>query len=280
MTWTFTHDLAAYRAAAGPAVAADPVSNTLLLTMEGALVRRGPHAYSDHDPVFGWWTGADGTVAGALVCTPPFPLVLGRVPGEAVAALGEALHREPLLGGIGGFNARRADGERLARAWGRPVGDPEVLRLYRLGELVAPDPAPAGRARAAGDADLPLVREWFTAFAVELDDPVPGDAVVRDRVAQRGVVLWEDGGGRPVAVASFSAEVGGASRIGPVYTPPAERRRGYAAGVTHAAVGAARLAGAAEVLLFADTANPTSTGVYLRLGFRPVEDRAVVVPAA
>ncbi|MFD7625886.1 GNAT family N-acetyltransferase [Streptomyces sp. NPDC059851] len=279
MTWTLTHDLAAWQAAAGPAVAADPVSNTLLLTVAGGLHRRGPHAYSEHDPVFGWWTGADGAVAGGLLCTPPYPLVLGAVPDEAVAALCAALHREPLLSGIGGFNARLAHRERLAAAWGRPVGEPEVMRLYRLGDLVDPDPAPAGRARPAVEADLPLVREWFTAFAHEIGDPVPADGVMRDRIAGNGVLLWEDATGRPVALAAFSPAEGGASRIGPVYTPPQERRRGYAAGVTHAAVGAARAAGASEVLLFADTANPTSTGVYLRLGFRPVEDRAVVLPA-
>ncbi|AXE23486.1 GNAT family N-acetyltransferase [Streptomyces globosus] len=277
MTWTFTHDLAAYRAAAGAAVAADPVANTLLLTVEGALRRRGPHAFSDRDPVFGWWTGADGAVAGGFLCTPPYPLVLGRVPGEAVAALGEALRREPVLSGIGGFNARLADGERLAEAWGRPLGEPEVLRLYRLGELAAPEPAPRGRARAAAEADLPLVREWCASFAAEVGDPPPGEGAVRDRVAGGGMLLWEDAAGRPAGLAAFSPPDGGASRIGPVYTPPAHRRRGYAAGATHAAVGAARAAGAREVLLFADTANPTSTGVYLRLGFLPVEDRAVVV---
>ncbi|MGW5347871.1 GNAT family N-acetyltransferase [Streptomyces sp. HUAS TT3] len=277
MTWTFTHDLAAWRAAAGPAVAADPVSNTLLLTVAGGLHRRGPQAYSADEPVFGWWTGADGAVAGGLLWTPPYPLVLGTVPDEAVTALCEALHREPLLSGIGGFNARLAHGRRLAAAWGRPVAEPEVMRLYRLGELADPDPAPAGRARPAGEADWPLVREWFTAFAHEIGDPVAADAVVRDRVAGNGVLLWEDGTGRPVALAAFSPAEGGASRIGPVYTPPQDRRRGYAAGVTHAAVGAALAAGAAEVLLFADTANPTSTGVYLRLGFRPVEDRVLVL---
>ncbi|GGX36570.1 hypothetical protein GCM10010341_67710 [Streptomyces noursei] len=34
-------------------------------------------------------------------------------------------------------------------------------------------------------------------------------------------------------------------------------------------------AGAAEVLLFADLANPTSNGLYQRIGYRPVTDFAV-----
>ncbi|MEV4193762.1 GNAT family N-acetyltransferase, partial [Streptomyces toxytricini] len=115
-------------------------------------------------------------------------------------------------------------------------------------------------------------------FAAEVGDPPPGEGAARDRVAGGGVLLWEDAAGRPAGLAAFSPPDGGTSRIGPVYTPPEHRRRGYAAGATHAAVGAARAAGAREVLLFADTANPTSTGVYLRLGFLPVEDRAVFAP--
>ncbi|GAA3079166.1 hypothetical protein GCM10020254_24230 [Streptomyces goshikiensis] len=74
MTWTFTSDLASYQAAAGPAVAAEPVTNTLLLSVADALARRGPQAFGPGPaPFFGWWTGADRSVAGGVVCTPPFP---------------------------------------------------------------------------------------------------------------------------------------------------------------------------------------------------------------
>ncbi|MDX3536483.1 GNAT family N-acetyltransferase [Streptomyces sp. MB09-01] len=278
MTWTFTTDLAAYLAAAGPAAAAQPVSNTLLLTVTDGLKRRGSTAYGSDAPFFGWWTGADGTVAGALLCTPPFPMVLGVVPAEAVRALGAALRGEPLLAGLRAFNARRPDAQALAEAWGRPTRIAEELRLYRLAGLVAPDPAPAGRPRTATAANLPLLLEWITAFHEEAGVRGAGsEAVLRDRISYGGVLLWEHEGG-PVSLASFSRPIGSAARIGPVYTPPALRGRGYAAGVTHAASAAAHAAGASEVLLFTDLANPTSNGVYQRLGYTPVEDRAEVVP--
>ncbi|MFF8267570.1 GNAT family N-acetyltransferase [Streptomyces sp. NPDC016562] len=279
MTWTFTSDLEAYLAAAGPAAAERPVSNTLLLTVADALVRRGPGAYGAAPPFFGWWTGADGAVAGGLLCTPPFPMVLGVVPGEAVRELGAALATEPLLAGAHGINARRPDAEVLAEAWGRPSRVAEEIRLYRLDGLTAPDPAPAGRARTATEADLPLLLEWVTAFNAEADVPgAASEVVLRDRISYGGVLLWEDGQ-RPVSLAAFSRPVGSACRVGPVYTPPELRNRGYAAGVTHAASEAAYAAGASEVLLFTDLANPTSNGVYLRLGYTPVEDRAEIVPA-
>lgn len=279
MTWTFSSDLAAYLAAAGPAVAARPVPNTLLLTVADALERRGPHAYGPADPVFGWWTGADGTVCGALLCTPPYPLQLGALPGSAVRALSAALTTEPLLAGVGGISARRRDADTLAGAWGRPTRVAEENRLYRLAELTAPDPAPAGRARLAAEADLPLLLAWTEAFNRELGQPgAVSEAALRDRIAFGGMLLWEHAG-TPVSLAGFGRPIGSASRVGPVYTPPEARGRGYAAGVTHAASEAAYAAGAAEVLLFTDLANPTSNGIYLRLGYTPVEDRAEVVAA-
>ncbi|MFC9824269.1 GNAT family N-acetyltransferase [Streptomyces erythrochromogenes] len=279
MTWTFTSDLAAYRAAAGPAVAARPVPNTLLLSVADALERRGLHAFGPEAPVFGWWTGPDGAVSGALVCTPPHPLQLGALPGEAVGALADALTTEPLLAGLRAINARRPDAEALALAWGRPTVVAEEHRLYRLAGLVAPQPAPTGRARVATEADLPLLVGWLEAFHAEVEIPAgPSEAQVRDRLSYGGFLVWEDGGAG-VSLAAFSRPIGSASRIGPVYTPPGLRGRGYAAGVTHAASEAAYAAGAAEVVLFTDLANPTSNGVYLRLGYRPVEDRARIVQA-
>ncbi|MGF7236729.1 MAG: GNAT family N-acetyltransferase [Frankia sp.] len=62
-------------------------------------------------------------------------------------------------------------------------------------------------------------------------------------------------------------------RLAPVYTPPAHRRQGYAAAVTAAVSQAALDAGAREVLPFTDLANPTSNGVYRRLGYERAGDR-------
>ncbi|WP_327133936.1 GNAT family N-acetyltransferase [Streptomyces sp. NBC_01343] len=276
MTWTFTHDLAAYRAAAGPAVAAEPVANTILLTVLAALERHGTDAYGSAEPFFGWWTGADGGVAGALLCTPPRPLLIGALPEQAARELGAALATEPLLAGVDVLNARRRDAQALAAAWGRQSEVTEENRLYRLAGLRAPDPAPAGRARTATAADLRLLLDWAGAFKRETGERGgPSEAFLRDRLSYGGMLLWEHAG-TPVSMAGFFRPIGSVSRVGPVYTPPELRGRGYAAGVTHAVSEAAYAAGASEVLLFTDLANPTSNGVYQRLGYVPVEDRVEV----
>jgi predicted GNAT family acetyltransferase len=62
-------------------------------------------------------------------------------------------------------------------------------------------------------------------------------------------------------------------RIGPVYTPPEHRGRGYAAALTAAVCQAALDDGVESVVLFADVENATSTGLYERLGFQALQER-------
>ncbi|WP_093798548.1 GNAT family N-acetyltransferase [Streptomyces sp. Wb2n-11] len=280
MTWTFSEDLDEYLAAAGAAVAARPAENTLLLTVAGTLRRRGSDAYGEGTPRYGWWRGADGRVDGALLWTPPHAMLVGTVPAEAVAPLAGAC----VTFGGPAVSAERGTAEALAAEWRRTGVEVTTLveqRLYRLGELTPPDPAPPGRARVATAADRKLLVEWADAFHEDIGAGRTGSGAGRavdDRIAYGGLTLWERDG-VPVSMAGVSRPAAGAVRVAPVYTPPERRGRGYAAAVTAAVSGAARDAGADEVLLFTDLANPTSNGVYRRIGYRAVADRVEIATA-
>ena len=62
------------------------------------------------------------------------------------------------------------------------------------------------------------------------------------------------------------------ARIGPVYTPIELRGHGYGSAVTAAAAQWAINAGAVDLVLFTDLANPVSNATYQRIGFKPVSD--------
>ncbi|MFF1476714.1 GNAT family N-acetyltransferase [Streptomyces sp. NPDC058301] len=266
MTWYLTDDVEAFRAAAHPFLAADPARNTVLLTLsEGARDGHWPGAR------FGWWTGPGPAVGGAYVQTPRMPPVLGTMPDGAARELAGALRGGALVGVNGATATALAFGE----AWGRYRVDREE-RLFRLAELADPVPV-LGRARLATEADLPLVTAWMTAFLDEVALP-PGlgaAAAAARRTAAGQLVLWETEEG-PVSLAAASGVLAGQSRIGPVYTPPALRGRGFAAVATAAATRLALGWGAAQVVLFTDLANPTSNALYQRLGYRPVQDHLVL----
>ena len=90
----------------------------------------------------------------------------------------------------------------------------------------------------------------------------------------RGLTLWE-ADGVSVSLAGLTRTVAGMVRVGPVYTPPELRGRGYASAATVTVSQAALNAGVREVVLYTDPANPTSNALYQRLGYCPVEDRVV-----
>jgi predicted GNAT family acetyltransferase len=62
------------------------------------------------------------------------------------------------------------------------------------------------------------------------------------------------------------------TRIGPVYTPPELRRRGYASSAVAAVSRQALAAGAQRCALFTDLSNPTSNKIYADVGYRRIAD--------
>lgn len=208
--------------------------------------------------------------------TPPFPVVLSQLTGDAAATLAEA------LAGTGGFPAGvtgPADSAAaFADAWqartGCGVTVQRRMRLWRLGRLRPPDPFPAGAARTARRGDRNLLIDWVTAFGREADDTVTdAEPMIDDRLGYGGLTLWESAG-QPVSLAGVTRLVAGHVRIAPVYTPPPFRGCGFAAAVTTAVTRAALAAGAAGVVLFTDLSNPTSNDLYQRLGYQPLADHA------
>ncbi|GAA4103913.1 GNAT family N-acetyltransferase [Nonomuraea soli] len=261
--WTISEDLDEYTKHAEPYLLTDPVANTVPLTVLANLRAGMPRdgAY------FGWYT-VDGEVRGAVFRTPPFALGLAGMPLEAVPALLEALGGREIDATQGPLPIAEAV------AAGRRITHNRAERLYRLGELTVPAGVP-GHGRVATAADLDLLTGWVTAFLAEATSD-PGHGVrqtVERRTARGDLVLWEDGGA-PVAFAGVSLPAGGVSRIGPVYTPPEARGRGYGSAVTAFGSRYALDTRSQHVVLFTDLGNPTSNKIYQAIGYLPVSDYA------
>jgi RimJ/RimL family protein N-acetyltransferase len=217
----------------------------------------------------------DGEVIGAAMHTPPWDLFVARMPPLAAVALADALADAGWA--LDGVNGEAVTVSAFAARWSERTGrDSRVRfreRLYVLAELLVPTGV-AGEDTRASVGDLDLVARWAEAFHEEATPEVPvqdGQGWARQRIDARQVHLWR-AGSEPVAMAAVSAPAAGAARVGPVYTPPAHRRRGYGAAVTAAATAAAIDRGAQDVVLFADLANATSNAIYQAIGYRPDHD--------
>ena len=262
-----TADPALALSEAGAFLLRRPLHNSVMLTVLHQRVADGLGGRY-------WWATEDGAVAGFAMQSPaPFRAVVAPAGREVVQALADAMAAEaPEVPGVmSEAGTASAFAGRWAEVRRAPAVPEDAQRLFRLGELTPPATV-GGRLRPPDEADRPLLERWAAAFRDETGDRGPFDPakVVDRQLAGRRLRLWDDGG--PVSMANASAVVGGVSRVGPVYTPPEHRRRGYAAACV-AGVSARMLAAGAEVcVLHTQLANPTSNALYRRLGYEPVAE--------
>ncbi len=292
LTLEFCADPAEFLSAAGDHLAADPVVSTVVSTVAHRVLSQ--QATGSEQPDRDWWLvvrdGA-GAVVGAAVRTAPYPPFLLPMPDEAALALARACHDrgEEIPGINGALPAVQVCATELARLQGGRVAVAQHTRLHELDELVRPARVP-GRLVAATERDLGLATEWFEAFMGDADEQAgrPRGASahgLRDpeemlrRIRARSLWFWVDDTGERVHLAGANPPAFGVARLGPVYTPPAERGRGWASNAV-AQVSARLRAQGVRVCLFTDQANPTSNKIYADLGYRPVVDMANLVIVA
>ena len=110
---------------------------------------------------------------------------------------------------------------------------------------------------------------WWREFFAEAAPLEPDDAeqAVAARCEDGSMHVWEDGG-VPVSLICARPTGNGYGWIGPVYTPPELRRRGYAGAGVAAASRRLLAAGASPCMLFTDLDNPTSNKIYHQVGYR------------
>lgn len=221
-----------------------------------------------------------GAVAGVASMNPGHNLLLSGGSRDALLELCAALERSGVA--PGGVFGPRGAAEMFARLWcdARALGSRTAMRsgVFVLRRLHALPPAP-GRAVGGTLEHLPLVVEWQQRFREEVDvhtAPPP-----RERQAAHleagDVVLWLTASDEPASMAILGRESPHGSTVGFVYTPPPLRGRGYAGGAVARACEVAFERGKGFCTLYADLDNPTSTGLYRRLGFELLAESADIV---
>ena len=283
MRCTLHPDARSFLAAAEGWLERDPVVNNIVAT--NVLMRLDGPLLGEDTPVLITVAAADGELVGAAIRTPPRSLLLPHVPAEIALPIADFIARmrtagvptAELPGVVGPVTAA----EPFAAHWSELTGLPGQvemrMRVFRL-DQVRPPTGVGGRFRVATAADLDLCFEWMVEFQ---NEALPGQPkTYRERIAgtiaDARMGLWEDNG-RPVSMVGRSVPAAGVTRIGPVYTPPELRGRGYGSACTAEVSRRALESGAAACTLTTDLANPTSNAIYQRIGYYPVADAVSVL---
>ncbi|MEO7296663.1 MAG: GNAT family N-acetyltransferase [Candidatus Limnocylindria bacterium] len=279
MALTVQHhaEVDAFLAAAGPFLEMHEAENNLLFGISSA-VRVTPEHFGDDPPRFATVADDAGRIVAATLRTPPHNQVLSWTDDmDAVDALVDALRAEPIPGVLGPTNAAARFAAGLTDATGQAARVEVAERIFRLSSVIAPDRPASGSWRLAEPRDRDLIARWVVDFLTEAmpeAPPVEDPAGTADRwIARSGRLgyLWQDGDA-VVSMVGASGETPNGIRIGPVYTPPQHRNRGYASSLTAAASADQLERDRRFCFLFTDLANPTSNKIYGAIGYEPVCD--------
>lgn len=224
----------------------------------------------------------DGDVVVAVTLrTPPFNLALSLIPdGRRAPAALALIARDvyalyPDLPGVAGPAALSlAFAEEWQRATRQTYRVSMKERLYQLDRVIPVSGVP-GVFRRATEADRDVLVRWMAAFFREAfgeGHPESAEGWVDSALTSpiRGVYLWDDGG--PVSLVAYGGPTPHGNRIGPVYTPPERRGKGYASACTAAVSQMLLDQGRRFCVLFADLSNPTSNAIYQHIGYQSVCD--------
>lgn len=186
-------DLAEFHALTGELFTADPVANTVALTVVDVRLR--VPASHDQPPVL--LTVHDGSrLAGAALATPPLPLIVSALPPACAGAAADALAGIALGGAVG----PRPEAAAFAHAWRQrndvAVRERLAQRLFALGALSPPRGVP-GAARRATTRDVDVLAGWRETFAAEASGGLRGAGSALHRTDHglprvgRAWVAWE-----------------------------------------------------------------------------------------
>ena len=258
---------------------ADEARHNLILGIVGTLIS-SPEVYPDSR----LYLVSDGSNPRSVaVMTPPYDLVVADTnEPSAITALVDALVNDAVT--VPGALGNRPTIDLLVREWENATGDELTLQMaqgvFALVEVAEVEGGP-GKPRRAVPRDQVLIETWMQEFLEEaLPDEPRDDARMSRMIAKRlsgdGVNeywLWEHDGD-VVAWTGHGNPTGRGIRIGPVYTPPELRGRGYATSLVAAQSRWLLENGYDFCFLYTDLANATSNAIYERMGYRQVAESA------
>jgi predicted GNAT family acetyltransferase len=289
MPITITHidDPREFLARAGSFLEAHEAANSLPFGISNTLIR-SPEFFPTHYLAL---VQEDERILLASLMTPPNNLIIAYIPDAE--ALGEKLDQAldllardvqtdyPQLPGVMG---QTGVAERFARRWqSLSVQSYELLFHERAFQLsaVRPMTPPPGALVWATPVDRNLLVRWTLDFGMEAlgeSDLAEAERTVDARLGNddpqaRGLCLWVDGA--PVSMAGYTGPTPHGIRVGPVYTPPELRGRGYASALVAQMSQALLDGGRSFCFLFTNLANPTANHIYEEIGYEAVVDMDV-----
>ena len=216
----------------------------------------------------------DGIIVGAALMTPTRRLLITRMSDPTAALLADYLLAEgaPVPGVLGPKECARVFAENWIGKTGLSSRLKMSERIYACESVFMPILS-RGNLRTATPDDESLLVHWAGEFCREAkieDETAYTQAQLPKLIAKEWLYVWDDG--EVVSMADFGRETAHGIAVSLVYTPPRWRNKGYATSCVASLTKRMLDNGKKFCCLFTDLANPTSNGIYQRIGYREICD--------
>ncbi|WP_026677618.1 GNAT family N-acetyltransferase [Fictibacillus gelatini] len=237
----------------------------------------------DSEPAFMAAVKKDGDLGLVILQTHPCQIILSKpvtfTPDE-ISELATCLARE--YPESPGFIGETRFTTELAKDFSRIVNKQTTVhmkqRIYVLHE-VKKKASGKGKLEQAALEDWPLLKEWGYCFAQEVNEPSSKEEMeqkTKEFIEKGRLYVWKIDG-RPVSMACSSRPTENNITVSYVYTPEAERKKGYASDCVSALTQLLLDRGYQTTSLYTDLSNPTSNKIYIEIGYEPVMDSIVIL---
>lgn len=252
------------------------VENSLMIGILNALE-------TDSEPAFMAAVKKDGDLGLAILQTHPRQIILSKpvaFTADEIQELAKCLTREypESPGFIGETRFTTELAEQFAAFVNRQTFIHMKQRIYVLHE-VKKKASGKGKLEQAALEDWPLLKEWGYRFAQEVNEPSSKEEMeqkTKEFIEKGRLYVWKIDG-RPVSMACSSRPTENNITVSYVYTPEAERKKGYASDCVSALTQLLLDRGYQTTSLYTDLSNPTSNKIYIEIGYEPVMDSIVIL---
>ncbi len=251
-------------------------NNLLFGILEKIVIN--PHCYGEIGPNL-FTVEDDGKIELVAFQTPPYNLVISQVDDlETVDLLANELYKiNDKLPGVVGV---KGVSSRFANRWKERSGaDYKIAMNERIYQLTGVDHSGMDRFELLQADEIKhqaLVVNWSMQFHQEAIGDIPGGnelfkkQIISD-IKNGKIYLLRDGD-LIVSMAKYSGNTPNGGLLNLVYTPIQYRKNGYASECVAKVSQKILDGGKDRCFLFTDLANPTSNGIYQKMGYKAVCD--------
>ncbi len=250
----------------------DEIKHGLMFSIAESLVKN-PYKYSHEDPWFFIAYDSD-EIQAAFIRTPPYNLIVSYFRGDLErisAAVCDAveMHYGSIPGMVGESSAVKYLADKYCIRTGKRISKVMNQRIYKLEKLNTLE-MPQGRFRKAEERDRDILSRWCIAFAREATGKDESEDKAINMIRSGSLFVWETD--TVVTMAAKCRPLLSGVSISEVYTPPENRKKGYATACVHHLSRHILDSGYKYCTLYTDLSNPVSNSIYQKIGFNAMHD--------